>query len=466
MEELLHSVIKVAGIPGARVSEVVRFEPGYTGIVLSLTSEHAEILPLSGDTVPAGTRVARTGRLLEVFASTAHLGTTVDPLGALRTGKRLPAGDGETRSIDRSPQGIMGRASISKPLPTGVSVVDTLVPLGVGQREMVIGDRQTGKTAFLKQAVQTQARMGTICIWAAIGKKRAEIKRLREFFVKAQILPQTVIVATDLMETPGMVYLTPYTAMALAEYFRDQGKDVLVVLDDLTNHAKNYRELSLLSKRFPGRDSYPGDIFYTHSRLIERAGNFQTGSISCFAVAESVEGDFAGYIQSNIMSMTDGHIYFDTELFDQGQRPAVNTFVSVTRVGGQVQPPLHRDARGQVEAFMVKARELREFMHFGAELSEKVRASLALADRVEALFEQDEYVSVLPDATLFILAGLWTGKWKELGNHEAQAQMRKVIERFNTDEAFQGAVLKINGSVSTFEDLLKAVKPNESLFST
>ena len=238
-----------------------------------------------------------------------------------------------------------------RPMFTGMTLVDLMIPLGRGQRELVLGDRKTGKTQFLLQAALAQASVGTVCVYACIGKKKAEILRVKEFFAKEGILDKTVIVASSSQDSTGEIFTCPYTAMAVAEFFRDRGQDTLVLLDDMTTHAKFYREMSLLLRKFPGRDSYPGDIFHIHSKLLERSGNFvikkdgneMDVAITCLPAAETIQGDLTGYIQTNLMSMTDGHIYFDNELFFKGRRPAINPFISVTRVGYQTQTSLRKE---------------------------------------------------------------------------------------------------------------------------
>src|SRR5258708_6702594 len=291
------------------------------------------------------------------------MGQTINPLGELLDPSLPFTEPQELRDIDAKPVGISGRQKITSPRVTGISLIDLLIPLGRGQRELIIGDRKTGKTSLLMTTIKKQVSEGVIAIYAAIAKKKSDIKRLQEFFVQEQIMDKVIIVATSSYDSPSLIYQTPYAAMAIAEYFRDQGIHSLLILDDLSTHAKFYRELSLLARRFPGRDSYPGDIFYVHSRLLERGGNFKHKtagevSITVLPVVEIVEGDFTGYISTNVMGITDGHIYLDSNIYYQGMRPAVNIPLSVTRVGRQTVDKLTRDVNKNLTSFLANYEKL------------------------------------------------------------------------------------------------------------
>jgi F-type H+-transporting ATPase subunit alpha len=245
--------------------------------------------------------------------------------------------------------------------------------------------------------------------------------------------------------------------MTIAEYFRDQGKDVLIILDDLTAHAKYYREITLLARRFPGRSSYPGDIFYTHSRLMERAGNFEKGSITCLPVAESVLGDLSGYIQTNLMAMTDGHIFLDVDLFNEGRRPAVNPFLSVTRVGLQAQSPLLRDLNRQLTAFLAKVERMRQFMHFGAEVSKSVQETLQLGAKINAFFSQQQNVTIPVNVGVYVLASLWSGIWKDSSVKEVHEKTEQIIDAYMKDTGFREKVDTIIMGSPSFKALVESV---------
>lgn len=462
VSRVLHFLAYVEGLPHAKMNEIVVFEDGEIGEVMSLGQETVEVLLLSKNGVKVGTKAARTDSFLEIRASDGLLGKSIDPLGEV-FGQKFKFISGTVRPIDSPPPEVLERTFVNKPLETGVSLVDLVIPLGKGQRELVIGDRKTGKTAFLLQTIYNQVRLGAVCVYAAIGKKRVEIKRFEEFFKKKGIEGSIVTVATASSDSPGLIYLTPYTAMTVAEYFRDKGRDVLVVLDDLTVHANYYREITLLAKRFPGRNSYPGDIFYIHSRLMERAGSFPKGTISALPVAESILGDMSGYIQTNLMSMTDGHIFFDSEYANLGRRPAINPFISVTRVGQQAQSVLLRDLSRNLSRFLVKIERLRTFMHFGAELSEEIRQSLALGDRLALFFDQPQGEIVPINVSILLIALLWAGYWKDGEAGKMRSEMNSTVGLYWQNKAYKDKVDTLIASARSFKDLVDSVRDRRDL---
>ena len=476
VEQSFQTLTYVKGLPGAMTNEVVVFETGEAGLILSLLPEYIEVLLLSKTKVHVGTRVVRTGKELTIGISDNILGSTVDslgiPIGISKSDKLGDTSGGrENRAIDRTPPGINVRKNISKPFETGVSIVDLVVPLGSGQRELVIGDRKTGKTGFLLQNVLSQAKKGVICVYRAIAKKRLDIKQIQEFFEKNKITNNCVMVATSSSDPSGLVFLTPYTAMTIAEYFRDHGRDTLVILDDMTAHAKYYREITLLAKRFPGRSSYPGDIFYVHARLMERAGNFNVKTdkgerevaITCLPVAELVLSDLSGFIQTNLMAMTDGHIYFDIDLFNQGRRPPVNPFLSVTRVGRQAQTPLLRDLSRQLTSFLLHLEDLRQFMHFGAELSEKTRRELSLGDRLMAFFDQSTDSIVPMNINVIILSCLWGGYFRDYETAQMKRDLEFVISNYQKDEKYGQKINNLVRNINAFSELVDFVKQDDSV---
>lgn len=475
VEESLHTLVYVAGLPQAKPGEVVLFEQGEVGQVLSLNQEYVEILLLSKTQVPIGSKVVRCGEPLKVTLSTSLLGKTLDSLG-VPPGRAITHKEGrEDRPLEILPPGIQFRKNIEKPFETGVTWVDLVIPLGKGQRELVIGDRKTGKTPFLLQAVYSAALRGGVAVYAAIAKKALDIKMIEDFFKKVKIVDNTVIVATSSGDPPGLVYLTPYTAMTVAEYFRDLGREVLIVLDDLTAHAKYYREITLLARRFPGRSSYPGDMFYAHSRLLERAGNFEIEgeeegkrvkkevAITALPVAELILGDLSGYIQTNLMAMTDGHIYFDIDRYNQGRRPPINPFLSVTRVGRQAQSPLLRNLSSTLTSFLLRLEDLRQFMQFGAELTEKTKKDLALGNRLEAFFDQSQDTAIPLAVNVVVLAALWGNFWSEKDIPTFKSDMEKIITAFNKDERFRTKINNLIRNIETFKELVEFVTQNESV---
>jgi F-type H+-transporting ATPase subunit alpha len=461
VEEVVHSIVTVSGLPEAHPEEVVIFESGDVGQILSINEDSLEVLILSKTQISVGSKVVRTGGLLQVPVGNEFLGRIIDSLGnPIDKGKAIK---GTYSPIDTQPHGIVGRKQIDRPLETGVTAVDLVVPLAKGQRELVIGDRKTGKTQFLLQSFLNQARKGTICIYAVIGQRQIDIKKHYEFILANKIQANSMIIATSASDPSGLIFLTPYTAMTYAEFFRDKGLDVLLVLDDMTSHARYYREISLLAKRFPGRGSYPGDIFYSQARLLERAGNFKTGSITCLPVAESVLGDLSGYIQTNLMAMTDGHIFFDIDLYNKGKRPSVSPYLSVTRVGHQAQTSLQKDLSRQLSSFLVSYDRMQQFMHFGAEVGESVKRILDLGKKVDLLFSQVENTTIPVNANIVILAGLWAGVWNETEVNILKKEMEQVILNYQTNAGYKKQVDSIISTSKQFSDLVNAIRQNNQI---
>jgi F-type H+/Na+-transporting ATPase subunit alpha len=457
VDQAVHSLVYSSGLPNVHPKEIVLFEGGGVGQVMSLTRDATQILLLSHDQVRVGTQVVRTGEYLQIPVTNDLLGKTIDPLGKLYQ-QIKPLQNISYRTVDTKPPSISQRKPVEKQLDTGVGIVDLILPLGKGQRELVIGDRKTGKTEFLLQTILTQAAAGTICIYAVIGQKKTEIIKLDEILKEKGIRNNCIIVASSSSEPAGLVFLTPYTAMTIAEYFRDQGMDVLLVLDDMTTHARTYREISLLARRFPGRASYPGDIFYVHAKLIERAGAFTKGTITCLPVAESILGDLSGYIQTNLMSMTDGHIFFDIELYNQGNRPSINPFLSVTRVGHQTQGQIERDLSSKVTSFLVQYEHMKQFMHFGSEAGEITRNILAMGERIDLFFNQGTESIVPLPINILIIAAIWAGTWNEVKIYELKARIEEIIERYTSDASYKKKVLELISNCKRFDDLVNILK--------
>ena len=463
VEELTHSLAYVSGLPLVHPLEAVIFENGDLGQVLSLTLERAEVLILENNNIRVGTKVARTNDMLQVPISNALLGRMVDPLGRPLDGKLMDYKNVQRTAVDSQPHGIIGRVKIAHPLTTGISLVDIIVPLAKGQRELVIGDRKTGKTEFLLQVMEHQSKQGTLCIYAIIGQRKEDIKRRFEFMSEVGILKNGIIIATSSSDESGLIFFTPFTAMTIAEHFRDQGKDVLLILDDMTTHARVYRQISLLAHRFPGRNAYPGDIFYLHSRIIERAGNFKTGSITALPVAETIMGDLSGYLQTNLMAMTDGHVFFDIDLFNAGKRPAVSPFLSVTRVGHQAQSPLLKDISRQVLSFLVSYERMKQFVHFGAEAGETVRGIIELGKKVDLFFDQPSNVLIPISANLLILGAIWSGIWNEIPAKDLKAKFEKIILNYETNASYKQKVDATIAKLSYFSELINEVRKNSEL---
>ncbi len=407
--QVSHPIVFIEGLPTVKTQEVILFETGQKAEVFSINRGKVEARIFSHEAVTVGTKVTKTGQLLSVPVGPELLGHTIDPLGEPLDPAAEFIKPKTLRTLDATPVGIAGRAKIDAPMITGTSLIDLMIPLGRGQRELVIGDRKTGKTSFVLTAIKNQVHEGIIAIYAAIAKKKSDIKRLQEFFIQEKIMDRIIIVATSAYSSPSIIYQTPYAAMAIAEYFKEQGQHTLIVFDDLSTHAKFYRELSLLARRFPGRDSYPGDIFYIHSKLLERAGNFKhptkgSVAISCFPIMEIVEGDLTGYVSTNVMGITDGHIYFDSNIYFQGMRPAVNIPLSVTRVGRQTSDKLTRDVNKNLTIFLSKYEKMLNLSHFGQELTEDTKKDLRKGDLINEFFKQPYQLTIPLTVQLIILS--------------------------------------------------------------
>lgn len=461
VEEITEAIIYVSGLPNVKPEEIVVLETGELGQVFNINQDLVEVLVFSKNPISPGVRVARTNDKLTIPAGPELLSRVIDPLGnpiddagPMKTPK-------EKRPINIVPAGIMKRKEITKPFETGVLIVDMAVPLGHGQRELVIGDRKTGKTSVLTRSILTQTKKGNICVYGAIGKKKLDVKKIHEYFRKAGALGNIVTVASMSEDPNGLIYLTPYTAMAISEYFRDQGKDVLLVLDDMTSHAKFYRELALIGKKFPGRNSYPSDIFYTHARLMERAGNFITdkgeASITCLPVAETAQGDLSGYIETNLISMTDGHLYFDKDLFYIGRRPAVNPFLSVTRVGRQTQTTLRREISREIISFLNLYEKLQQYVHFGAELSDNIKATLGTGEKIIRFLNQETNEIIPMNLQIIIFCLIWVNIVGMKDPQTTKKEMAQITNAYNSDKKFKEQLDKLTQTES-FNKLLGIIK--------
>jgi len=408
--QVSHPIVFIEGLPNVKTHEVIVFETGEKAEVFAINRGKIEARVFSHAPIRVGTMVARTDEFLSVPVGPELLGHTINPLGEPLDPTIPFTRPAIMRDLDARPAGIDGRYKISQPMVTGISLIDLMIPLGIGQRELIIGDRKTGKTSLIMTTIKTQVYEGNTVIYAAIAKKKSEIKKLQAFFEKEKVMHKIIIVATSSYDSPTLIFQTPYAAMAIAEFFRDQGTNTILVLDDLSTHAKFYREISLLARRFPGRDSYPGDIFYVHSKLLERAGNFKHPkvkevSISCLPVIEIVEGDFTGYIATNVMGITDGHIYLDSNIYYQGMRPAVNVPLSVTRVGRQTLDKLSREVNKELTEFLAQYTKVLAVSHFGTELTDDVKRNLRLGEMVNKFFIQP-YQETVPKKVQLIVISL------------------------------------------------------------
>ena len=446
--QVSHPIVFIEGLPSVKTREVILFEGGQKGEVFSISKGRVEARVFSHEPIKVGTRVTRTDELLSINVGPELLGHTVNPLGEPLDPSIPFTKPKNPRDLDAKPTGISGRQKITQQLVTGVSLVDLLIPLGRGQRELIIGDRKTGKTSLLLSTIKKQTEEGIIAIYAAIAKKKSDIKKLQEFFIQEKIMDKVIIIASSSYDSPSLIYQTPYAAMAVAEYFREKGQHTLLVLDDLSTHAKFYREISLLARRFPGRDSYPGDIFYIHSKLLERGGNFKHPtagevSITCLPVVEIIEGDLTSYVSTNVMGITDGHIYFDSNMYYKGMRPAVNIPLSVTRVGRQTLDKLSREVNKELTAFLSSYDKLQNLSHFGQELTDDVKKSLIRGDMVYSFFNQPYQLTIPAKVQMVILSLILQDV---VTNKKVMETLRVNMTEKYADTTFQNL---INGLLKT-----------------
>ena len=385
-------IATVYGLRACMANELLRFEDGSFGVAQNLEEETVSVAILSEkDTVREGSAVYRTGEALSVPVGEALLGRVVNALGQPIDGKG-PVETTVIRPVESPAPGIIQRKSVSVPLQTGIKAIDSMIPIGRGQRELIIGDRQTGKTTIAVDTIMNQKGTGVICIYVAIGQKRTSVVQIAQELEKAGAMPYTIIVSASAAESAPLQYIAPYSGCAMAEFFRAQGKDVLIVYDDLSKHAVAYRALSLLIRRPPGREAYPGDVFYLHSRLLERAAcvapEYGGGSITALPIIETQAGDVSAYIPTNVISITDGQIFLETELFHSGIRPAINPGISVSRVGGAAQIKGMKKVAGELKLLYAQYRELQAFAQFGSDLDADTKARLALGARIVEVLKQ------------------------------------------------------------------------------
>jgi len=393
--EVGDGIARVYGLERAMASEIVELPGELYGLVLNLEEESVGVA-LFGDSerVQEGDEVRRTGRVLETLVGEEMLGRVVDPLG-----RPLDGGDpiegAETRKAEIIAPGIVERQPVNTPLQTGLKSIDSMTPIGRGQRELIIGDRWTGKTAIALDTIINQKGQDVVCVYVAIGQKASTVARIIDTLRRHGAMEYTIVVAADANAPTPMQYLAPYAGCAMAEYFTYAGRDAFIVYDDLSKHAVAYRELALLLRRPPGREAYPGDIFYTHSRLLERAVRLSDehggGSLTAFPIIETKANDITAYIPTNVISITDGQIYLESDLFNQGLRPAINVGISVSRVGGEAQIRAMSQIAGPLRLELSQYRELEAFAEFSADLDDESKAQLARGDRLMEILKQEQY---------------------------------------------------------------------------
>ena len=388
-------IARVHGLEKAMAGELLEFQNGVMGMVLNLEEDNVGVVILGPfRDIKEGDTVKRTGRIMEVPVGEALLGRVVNPLGQPLDGLG-PINTTEFRAIESPAPGVMARKSVHEPLQTGIKAIDAMIPIGRGQRELIIGDRQTGKTAVALDTIINQKGNGMICIYVAIGQKQSTVANVVETLRKHGALEYTIVVSATASDPAPLLYLAPYAGVTMGEYFMYKGGHVLCVYDDLSKQAAAYREMSLLLRRPPGREAYPGDVFYLHSRLLERAAKLSDdlggGSITALPFIETQAGDVSAYIPTNVISITDGQIFLETDLFNAGQRPAVNSGISVSRVGGAAQIKAMKKVAGSLKLELAQYRELAAFAQFGSDLDKATQARLTRGQRLMEILKQGQF---------------------------------------------------------------------------
>lgn len=403
-------VAKVSGLPGVGFEELVKFPGGVFGIAFNVDEDDIGVV-LLGEYwhLHAGDEVERTGRVMDVAVGERLLGRVIDPLGRPLDGNG-PVASSERLPIERPAAHIMDRAPVTVPLQTGIKVIDALIPVGRGQRELILGDRQTGKTTIAIDTILNQRDHHVLCVYCAIGQRASAVAKAVATLREKGAMDYTVVVVTEGNDPPGLAYIAPYAATSIAEYFMEAGRDVLIVYDDLTHHARAYRELSLLLRRPPGREAFPGDIFYIHSRLLERATHMRKdlggGSLTALPIIETEAQDISAYIPTNLISITDGQIYLSPSLFELGVLPAVDVGKSVSRVGGKAQRAAYRAVAGDLKLAYAQFEELETFARFGARLDENTHKIIEHGRRIRACLKQPEFAPVSVPAQIAVLLAL------------------------------------------------------------
>ena len=420
------------GLDNCMANELVEFEDGSVGMAMNLEENTVSIVLLTdSQDIREGSTVKRTGSVAGVPVGDAMLGRIVNALGEPIDGKGPIANDGR-RPIESEAPGIIKRKSVSVPLQTGIKAIDAMIPVGRGQRELIIGDRQTGKTTIAIDTILNQRDTGVLCVYVAIGQKNSTVANLAETLKRAGADRYTVIVSASASEAAPLQYIAPYAGCAIAEYFMAQGKDVLIVYDDLSKHAVAYRALSLLIRRPPGREAYPGDVFYLHSRLLERAARvapeYGGGSITALPIIETQAGDVSAYIPTNVISITDGQIFLETELFHAGIIPAVNPGISVSRVGGNAQIKAMKKVAGRLKLLYSQYRELQAFAQFGSDLDADTKARLAQGERIVQVLKQDKNAPVAVELQVAIIYAVINDYLKDIEVADVKEYEKELYE--------------------------------------
>ncbi len=454
-------IAKVSGLDNCMAGELVEFPNGSFGMAQNLEEDSVSVVILGTDSgIREGDSVKRTGRVVSVPVGESLIGRVVNALGEPIDGKG-PVTAADYRPIESPAPGIIDREPVNQPLQTGIKAIDSMIPIGRGQRELIIGDRQTGKTTIATDTILNQKGKNVICIYVAIGQKRSTVAQIVEDLTLGGAMDYSIVVSATASELAPMQYIAPYTGCTMGEYFMHQGKDVLVIYDDLSKHAVAYRAISLLIRRPPGREAYPGDVFYLHSRLLERAAHLSKalggGSLTALPIIETQAGDVSAYIPTNVISITDGQIFLESELFNAGVMPAVNPGISVSRVGGAAQIKAMKKVAGSLKLLYSQYRELQSFAQFGSDLDADTKSRLALGERIVAVLKQKNKEPVEVAHQVCIIYAVTNGYLKDISVDavpEFELRLREFME--NRYPAVLEAIRATGKLEQETEDALKS----------
>ena len=449
-------IARVSGLDQCMSNELVRFSTGVYGMALNLEEESVAVVMLGDDEgIKEGSTVQRTGEVVSVPVGDCLIGRVVDALGQPIDGKG-PIDAAEHRRIESPAPGIIERKSVSVPLQTGIKAIDSMIPIGRGQRELIIGDRQTGKTTLATDTIINQKGQNVVCIYVAIGQKRSTVAKVVEDLTAAGAMDYTIVVSATASELAPLQYIAPYSGCTMGEYFMQQGRDALIIYDDLSKHAVAYRALSLLIRRPPGREAYPGDVFYLHSRLLERAARMSPeyggGSLTAIPIIETQAGDVSAYIPTNVISITDGQIFLESELFHSGVMPAVNPGISVSRVGGNAQIKIMKKVAGTLKLLYSQYRELQSFAQFGSDLDADTRARLGQGERIVAVLKQNKNSPVPVENQVCILYAVTRDYLKDVPVALIPEYESGLYERMSSQYADVLDAIRINGDLTSGQE--------------
>lgn len=470
--EVFDGIAKISGLSDIKASEMVSFPNGEHGVALNLEEDSVGVIIL-GDfsKIREGDEVKATGQILSVPVSDAQIGRVLNALGNPIDGKGAIKTN-QSNPIEKVAPGVITRLSVDQAVQTGIKAIDALIPIGRGQRELIIGDRQTGKTAIAIDTILNQKGQNMICVYVSIGQKDSKLRKLQTILEKGGAMDYTVIVSAGSSESAALSYIAPYTGVSIAEFFMDQGKDVLIIYDDLSKHAVAYREISLLLRRPPGREAFPGDVFYLHSRLLERAcrrsKEYGGGSITALPIIETQSGDLSAYIPTNVISITDGQIFLETDLFYKGIRPAVNVGFSVSRVGSTAQIKAMKKVSGTLKLDLAQFRELEAFAQFGSDLDEGTKNQLERGKRAVEVLKQPQYAPVKTEDQVVTLYALTKGFMDDIAIDQIKSFEEGLIEyaRQNAKVFYKEVIESKMWTEAGEQELVKVISDFKNSFNS